>query len=427
MSQELLDSNPTAAKPDAGDKHDFSLANPQANPQAAVYIDPQYRHYNPQYGNADQGPVWSLAQPLPHVVRDGMRPSPSPEHSTEQTTTDEHQGPAAHEPPTDTTKYEQEDPGKKVSQPDERGFFNRWSKIRYYIREPLAEWLGVTVALTIGLGAGLATFTSQSQAGSFPSLAAAWGFGFMLAIYLAGGVSGGHLNPAITISLSVWRGFPARKCVVYLLAQIVGAITAGGFVYAIYHDAIVSSAAMSGVPQNQSNAAQALLTMPKEFVQPATAFFNEFLGSAILVGCIFALGDDTNAPPGAGMQAFIVGIMISVLVLALGYNTGGCFNGARDFGPRLVVVMAGWGGHLFREKHAWWVWGPWIASIAGGLAGAFIYDLALFTGGESPVNYPRRRRKRAMLLKEKKWRHRLGIWRRKNVEDVEKAVKEMER
>jgi aquaglyceroporin related protein len=89
--------------------------------------------------------------------------------------------------------------------------------------------------------------------------------------------------------------------------------------------------------------------------------------------------------------------------------------------------MAGWGGHLFREKHAWWVWGPWIASIAGGLSGAFIYDLALFTGGESPVNYPRRRRKRAMLLKEKKWRHRLGIWRRKNVEDVEKAVKEMER
>lgn len=249
-----------------------------------------------------------------------MRQDTGGEHEKEEYQGDDDDGPAAQEPPTDATKYEEEDPGHS---PDERGFFNTWSKIRYHLREPLAEWLGVTVAMTLGLCAGLSTYTSQSQAGSFASLAAAWGFGFMIAIYISGGVSGGHLNPAITISLCVWRGFPPRKCVVYILAQIVGAITAGGFAYAIYHDAIVSSAAMQQVSQGESQAAQALLTMPKEFVKPATAFFNEFLGSAILVGAILALGDDTNAPPGAGMQAFIVGILITVLVMALGYNTGG--------------------------------------------------------------------------------------------------------
>ena len=58
-------------------------------------------------------------------------------------------------------------------------------------------------------------------------------------------------------------------------------------------------------------------------MRPATAFFTEFLGSAILVGSILALGDDTNAPPGAGMQAFIIGIIITIVILALGYNTGG--------------------------------------------------------------------------------------------------------
>ncbi|KAL4892001.1 aquaporin-like protein [Aspergillus ambiguus] len=318
MSAETQHMDRSAGKADAGDYKDFSLAGPQARNPGSAYVDPQYRQYNPQYGHAQQGPVWSLAQPLPHVVREGMLPEGAPQKQEKHD-----DRPAAHEPPTDTTKYEQEDPAAKVAKPDECGFFNRWSKIRHYIREPLAEWLGVTVAMTIGLCAGLATYTSQSQAGSFSSLAVAWGFGFMIAIYMAGGVSGGHLNPAITISLSVWRGFPPRKCVIYVLAQIIGAITAGGFAYAIYHDAILSSAAMSQVPQNQSNAAQALLTMPKQFVQPATAFFNEFLGTAILVGCLFALGDDTNAPPGAGMQAFIVGILITVLVLGLGYNTGG--------------------------------------------------------------------------------------------------------
>lgn len=157
--------------------------------------------------------------------------------------------------------------------------------------------------MTLGLCAGLQTYTSQNQAGSFSSLAPAWGFAFMVAIYTAGGVSGGHLNPAITISMAVWRGFPARKCMVYVAAQIVGSIPAGGIAYALYHDAIVDSALANHVTQGESPARQALLTAPKDFAHPVTAFFNEFVGTAILVGTIMALGDDTNAPPGGGGHA----------------------------------------------------------------------------------------------------------------------------
>lgn len=177
--------------------------------------------------------------------------------------------------------------------------------------------------MTIGLCATLSNFTSEGQAGSYTSQSAAWGFAFMVAIYTTGGISGGHLNPAVSISLSVWRGFPARRCVIYIAAQLLGAITAGGIAYAIYHDAIVQVSTAAKVPQNASLAAQALITKPKPFVHPATAFFTEFLGSAILFGAVLALGDDSNAPPGAGMQAFILGILISVIILALGYNTGG--------------------------------------------------------------------------------------------------------
>lgn len=177
--------------------------------------------------------------------------------------------------------------------------------------------------MLIGLCATLSNFTSSGQAGTYTSQSVAWGFGFMVAIYITGGISGGHLNPAFSIALSVFRGFPARKCVIYIAAQLLGAITAGGIAYAIYHDAILEVVAKTKMPQNTSVAAQAMITMPKTFVHPATAFFTEFLGSAILFGAIVALGDDTNAPPGAGMQAFILGILISVVILALGYNTGG--------------------------------------------------------------------------------------------------------
>ncbi|RAL08286.1 putative aquaglyceroporin [Aspergillus homomorphus CBS 101889] len=406
----------------------FSLAGSNAfwgaPPSYGPYIHPEYHSYNPHYGNSEPGkPVWSLAQPLPHVVRDGMRYGALPEDRKEEEQEDgrSRPPPAAEEPPTGIPQTEEAKENGEELEPD--GFFNIWSKVRFYAKEPFAEWLGTSVAITLGLCAGLSHYTSQGQAGTYASQCAAWGFSFMIGIYIAGGVSGAHLNPAITISLSVWRGFPARKCTLYVLAQVLGAITAGGLAYAIYHDAIVDLSVKSQVIQSKTTASQALLTGPKDFVTPVTAFFDEFLGSAILVGIILALGDDANAPPGAGMQAFIIGIVITVLLLALGYNTGGCFNAPRDFGPRLTVLMAGWGGQVFMEKNVWWVWGPWIADIFGGLFGAMVYDLAIFTGGESPVNYPPRRRKRALLIKEKNLRDKLHIGRHK-IKDLEKAVEE---
>lgn len=76
--------------------------------------------------------------------------------------------------------------------------------------------------------------------------------------------------------------------------------------------------------------------------------------------------------------------------------------------------MAGWGGHLFREYHAWWVWGPWCADISGALFGVLIYDMAIFTGGESPVNYPPRRRKRALRVRTATLKRKLGLGRSKS-------------
>ncbi|KAF3004525.1 hypothetical protein E8E15_001154 [Penicillium rubens] len=390
------------------------------------YADEEYVLYNPQYGKGDDGPIWGLAQPLPHIVRPGMRHGALPEDRKEDKSDIREDGQDLAQSDEVRKQQSAEKRMKKVNDPKEDGFFNSWSKTRHYLREPLAEWLGTTMAMTIGLCATLSNFISSGKAGSYPAQSAAWGFGFMTAIYTTGGMSGGHLNPAITISLSVFRGFPARRCVIYIAAQLLGAITAGGISYAIYHDAIVEVANLAQLPQNASVAAQALLTLPKSFVRPATAFFTESVGSAILVGSILALGDDTNAPPGAGMQAFIIGIIVTILILAFGYNSAGCFNCVRDFGPRLVVLMAGWGGNVFKEYRAWWIWGPWVADITGALFGAMIYDLAIFTGGESPVNYPPRRRKRAYRMRALNIRKKLRIGKRK-VPDLERSVADTER
>ena len=309
----------------------FSLAGSQTpvRKQPLAYIDPDYTLYNPHYEEGTHEPVWSLARPLPRVVRPGMRPESAAqdedkEEQGESSRDHGRPGPAAEEPPAEAPPSDEQDrPEARVARPDDRGFHNSWSKLRHIFRRELAEWVGTTIAITMGLCASQSTYTSHNQAGTYQSIAITWGTAYMMGIYVAGGISGGHLNPAITISMSVWRGFPFQKCLTYVVAQVLGGLMAGGLAYAIYHDQIVTAAATSKVPQGQSAALQGLLTFPKDNVQPATAFFTEFLAAAILVGSIMALGDDANAPPGAGMQAFIIGILVSALFLALGYNTGG--------------------------------------------------------------------------------------------------------
>lgn len=102
-----------------------------------------------------------------------------------------------------------------------------------------------------------------------------------------------------------------------------------------------------------------------------------------------------------------------------------CLNPVRDFGPRLVALMAGYGGTTFTGHNGWWFWGAWVATISGALTGACLYDVFIFIGGESPINYAPRRRRRAKLKKESKWRKRLGIGKEK-VPSLEEGVKNLE-
>ncbi|KAH0290635.1 aquaporin, partial [Aureobasidium sp. EXF-3399] len=267
---------------------------------------------------------------------------------------------------------------------DEPAPFNSWALVRAKFQDALGEWLGTTIFVAIGVSSNLAVATGESQhPGIYQNMYWGWGLAVMLGIYISGGSSGAHLNPAVSIPLWIYRGFPARKLPVFIIFQILGAFTGGLIAIAIYRDAILYS---DGGLIGSSTGIQ-IYTQPKEYVQPATAFFTEFLGTAILTCSILALGDDSNSPPGAGMHAFIIGLLVIALIMSLGSNTGGCFNPVRDFGPRLAAMAMGYGTEVFTAYHNWWIWGAWGATISGGITGGVLYDTCIFKGGESPVNY----------------------------------------
>ncbi|KAA8570133.1 hypothetical protein EYC84_002464 [Monilinia fructicola] len=130
----------------------------------------------------------------------------------------------------------------------------------------------------------------------------AWGLGITVGIYIAGGISGAHLNPAISLMLCIYRGFPLRKAFIYILAQIMGGFLAGLIAYGIYQDAIAQYNSSGGILSNgqvvnllEGGTGTSFYTQPESFASPASSFFNEFVATGILACAILALGDDSNA------------------------------------------------------------------------------------------------------------------------------------
>ncbi|PSR75615.1 aquaporin-like protein [Coniella lustricola] len=260
---------------------------------------------------------------------------------------------------------------------------NRWARIRAKYPEPLAEFLCTATSVFLGLTGTLSVNLSQNQSqqyGTYETLCWAWGLAFMFGIYLGGGVSGAHMNPAISVSLAIFRGFPWKRCYVYVLVQIFAAFAGAALAYAIYADAIHQ------VDPDMTSTYSSFFSVRKPWVSPATGFFNEFLGGAVIMVAVLSLGDDQNNPPGAGMHAFILGLLVTVLKMTLGYNTGASLSPASDLGPRLVAYAAGYKIEPL-WKTGWWFYGPWAGTMSGAIVGCTLYDAVVFVGSESPVNY----------------------------------------
>lgn len=117
-------------------------------------------------------------------------------------------------------------------------------------------------------------------------------------------------------------------------------------------------------------------------------------------GTVMAMGDDSNSPPGAGMHAFIIALIGFAMAACLGYNTGPQTNPAKDLATRFVPNVVGYGGDMWVQ--GWWA-EAWAAAIFGGLFGCLVYDVAIFEGPESPINYPRAKREQSRKGNKAKW------------------------
>lgn len=288
-----------------------------------------------------------------------------------------------------------------------------WSKIRSNCQDFFSEFLGTMTLILFGDGVVAQVVLSGGTKGDYQSISWGWGIAVMLGVYV-GGKSGGHLNPAVTFANCLYRGHPWRKLPVYALAQLLGAMTGAAIVYANYKSAFDMFEGGAGIRTVTGPTATAgvFCTYPAPFMTRTGMFFSEFIASSILMFCIFALADPNNI--GAGnLMPLCLFFLIFGIGACFGWETGYAINLARDFGPRLVSFMIGY-GHEVWSAGGYYFWIPMVAPFCGCAFGGFLYDVFIFTGN-SPINTP-------MLGLQRLMRPRKSVWSNTHPSAIEAKV-----
>jgi len=251
----------------------------------------------------------------------------------------------------------------------------------------LAEFVGTFIVILIGDGAVAAAVMTNQLDGW--GVAMMWGLAVTFGIYVAGPVSGAHFNPAVTITMAVFRDFPRSRILPFILSQIAGAFAGAAAVYGMWHGywprALEKLGVEVGAPGSQKLMAIFSCFYPNPggigvdasamaTVSAGGAFFIEALLTMFLLLMIFALTEPGNpGMPQAGLGPLFIGLTVAAIVGVGGSLTMDAVNPVRDFGPRLFAYVIGFGEIAFPgpRGNEWWLYIA--APIIGALIGAAAY------------------------------------------------------
>ncbi|KAG1971685.1 aquaporin-7 [Pimephales promelas] len=218
--------------------------------------------------------------------------------------------------------------------------------------------------------------TSHNTKGDYLSINLGFALGTTFGIYIAKGVSGAHLNPAVSLSLCVLGRFSWTRFPFYVWSQILGAFLAAATVALQYYDAIMEFTGGHLTVRGATGTAGIFSTYPADYLSLWGGVVDQIIGTAALLVCVLALGDPHNTPAPPGLEPVLVGAVVLVIGISMGSNSGYAINPARDIGPRLFSYIAGWGDEVFRAGHGWW-WVPLVVTCVGALLGSLLYELLI--------------------------------------------------
>ncbi|MEZ6066946.1 MAG: MIP/aquaporin family protein [Planctomycetaceae bacterium] len=277
----------------------------------------------------------------------------------------------------------------------------------------LAEAIGTFILVFFGCGAVHVAVLTGDLNGLW-QVGIVWGIAIMLAIYTIGGVSGAHINPAITIALAAWNLFPRGRVLGYIAGQLVGAFVAAAALYLVFGGYLAEKEAAKGVSRGEPGSIVTAMCYGEYYPNPGPiaaadgpfdaarwaemqelvctprAFGIELLGTAILAFVVVGITDPRNKTQPERLAPLFIGLTVTALICVIAPLTQACFNPARDFGPRLFAVCAGWGAAAAPGPNGMGIiYVYMIAPIFGAVLGAGLYQL-VFRDEEDVASVPGR-------------------------------------
>jgi len=259
------------------------------------------------------------------------------------------------------------------------------------LKECLAEVVGTFILIFIGnMAVAMAVNTGAMNLWGVAML---WGLAVVLAVYAVGPISGAHLNPAVTISMALFRDLSWKKVLPYILSQILGAFIASALIWSLWSGFWIPLAEKLGVAIGAAGSQKLMMVFSCFYPNPgivgtdvlawakvgtATAFCVEMAITGVLVFMILALTEDRHeGAPKSNLVPWFVGLTVAALVGIAAPLTMAALNPARDLGPRIFGYLVGFGEIAFPgpRGNEWWLF--ILAPISGGIVGGSVYEFVV--------------------------------------------------
>lgn len=254
-----------------------------------------------------------------------------------------------------------------------------------YLREICGETLGTFLLTLFGCGSVAVTVLFGAHQGLL-QIALVWGIAVTLAIYLTRHLSCAHLNPAVSIAMVASGRMKANKLGAYLGGQFAGAFLAGLVIYLLFSPSIAAYESSHGIIRGTVESIQTAAMFGEYYVRPASgavvslplAMATEAFGTFVLVIMIFSLTEGCNVGrPDEALAPVFIGLSVTSIICLTAPLTQAGLNPARDFGPRLVAWMMGWGSAAFPDQQGGFFYVYILGPILGGLLASLVFILLL--------------------------------------------------
>lgn len=257
------------------------------------------------------------------------------------------------------------------------------------IRACLAELCGTAILVTFGCGVLAQVFLGdhgKKAHGGFLSISLGWGMAVTFGVFFSGIAGSGNINPAITLAFALIGKVPMKRILFYTFSQILGAYIGALTVYLIYREKILER--VNNVDEGNfliDTTGNIFVTNP--WGSHMTCFVDQVIGTALLAAGALAVVDHKGWKMPGYLHPLYLGLLVYTLVGCFAMNAGCALNPARDLGPRLMLLMCGWGTSAFSEKN-YFFWIPIVGPYIGAVIGAVLYELTigihLDTAGDRP-------------------------------------------